>query len=140
MAEKEGQVGVASTGAYLVVLPRGRSWIGNWRPSDGYMLMACRGPAHMDAPGGPRCSCGWPSRHESGWCGRPNVMDTLCRVQIIFDELGYNDDPERGMRPHLKTVVLKAPLYKELLAELNYREEVIPKSFKFGAMTVALGK
>lgn len=67
-------------------------------------------------------------------------MDTLVRVQIIFDELGFNDDPEQGTKPHLKTVILKEPLYKELLAEMNYRAEVIPKSFKFGAMTIALGK
>lgn len=26
-------------------------------------------PNQMDAPGGPRCACGRPSTHESGWCG-----------------------------------------------------------------------
>lgn len=26
-------------------------------------------PARMDAPDGPVCGCGKPSRHESGWCG-----------------------------------------------------------------------
>lgn len=26
-------------------------------------------PHRMDAPGGPVCGCGQPSRHESGWCG-----------------------------------------------------------------------
>jgi hypothetical protein len=34
------------------------------------LLPGCGGPYRMDAPGGPVCSCGLPSRHESGWCGR----------------------------------------------------------------------
>ena len=34
------------------------------------LLPGCGGPYRMDAPGGTVCSCGQPSRHESGWCGR----------------------------------------------------------------------
>ena len=34
------------------------------------LLPGCGGPYRLDAPGGPVCSCGQPSRHESGWCGR----------------------------------------------------------------------
>jgi len=31
---------------------------------------ADKASAHrLDAPGGPTCSCGAPSTHESGWCG-----------------------------------------------------------------------
>ena len=30
-------------------------------------------PARMDAPDGPVCGCGRPSRHESGWCGYPRA-------------------------------------------------------------------
>jgi hypothetical protein len=33
------------------------------------MLPTCLGPYRMDAPDGPVCSCGRPSRHQSGWCG-----------------------------------------------------------------------
>lgn len=28
-----------------------------------------REPHNMDAPDGPICGCGEPSRHDSGWCG-----------------------------------------------------------------------
>lgn len=31
----------------------------------------------MDAPGGPRCVCGAPSAHESGWCGREHQAEAL---------------------------------------------------------------
>lgn len=31
----------------------------------------------MDAPGGPVCSCGRPSKHESGWCGREDKRSKL---------------------------------------------------------------
>jgi hypothetical protein len=34
------------------------------------MRPECGGPYNMAAPDGPVCSCGEPSRHESGWCGR----------------------------------------------------------------------
>lgn len=33
------------------------------------MLPTCLGPYRMDAHDGPVCSCGRPSRHQSGWCG-----------------------------------------------------------------------
>jgi len=42
-----------------------------WEPVPGRPAGPCRGPYQMDAPGGPICSCGRPSRHESGWCGLP---------------------------------------------------------------------
>ena len=38
-------------------------------------------PARMDAPGGPVCGCGRPSRHESGWCGLPQK----CRHLVWSD-------------------------------------------------------
>ncbi len=41
------------------------------------MLPGCGGPSIMDAPGGPVCSCGQPSRHESGWCGRTGRCYTV---------------------------------------------------------------
>jgi hypothetical protein len=33
----------------------------------------------MDAPGGPVCGCGKPSRHESGWCGE-NCGEANCHA------------------------------------------------------------
>jgi hypothetical protein len=34
-------------------------------------------PHQMDAPGVPVCGCGLPSTHESGWCGRCDVTDSV---------------------------------------------------------------
>lgn len=37
-------------------------------------------PNFMDAPNGPRCACGRPSAHQSGWCGveHPHVPCPRC--------------------------------------------------------------
>lgn len=49
-------------------------------------------PARMDAPDGPVCGCGNPSRHESGWCGvcplssPPSDGDTLASLTRERDE------------------------------------------------------
>jgi len=103
------------------------------------MLMACRGEP-VDTPAGRCCSCGWPSRHDSGWCGRPNVLDTIMRVVIIMDELGFNDDPDMLMKPHMKCLVLRKTMYEELLLEMGVDPRLCPKSFKLGATVIALGK
>lgn len=44
-------------------------------------------PAQMDAPGGPVCGCGAPSRHESGWCGGACSQALGFRAEMqTFDE------------------------------------------------------
>ena len=63
------------------------------------MRPECLGPYRMDAPGGPVCSCGRPSRHESGWCGRapddettlaePDSKEALDALVQKLDDLAY---------------------------------------------------
>lgn len=103
------------------------------------MLIACRGKP-TDSPGGKCCSCGWPSRRADGWCGRPNVLDTIMRVVIIMDELGFNDDPDTLGKPHMKCLVLKKTMYEELLLEMGVDPKYCPKFFMLGATRIALGK
>ena len=44
-----------------------------------------RGPHHPGAPEGPRCRCGAPSQHESGWCTwcftRNDVEETVMNAR-----------------------------------------------------------
>jgi len=48
--------------------------------------------ARMDAPDGPVCWCGAPSRKESGWCGRDNCLGSsnpprcVCRFGVLVDD------------------------------------------------------
>ena len=57
----------------------------------GAMRPECRGPYVLNAPDGPRCSCGRPSRDERGWCGTPvaprrprSPMATILAVGALF--------------------------------------------------------
>ena len=49
------------------------------------MLPGCGGPYNTTASSGPTCSCGEPSRHESGWCGRTGVVEDAAIRRAIRD-------------------------------------------------------
>lgn len=65
-------------------------WFNDWKKA----LLACprtyeecNGPAIMDAPDGPQCSCGEPSVWESGWCGRNKPIWIIGGEQVYKEAL-----------------------------------------------------
>lgn len=61
------------------------------------ILEAALGPANrMDAPDGPQCACGKPSRHQSGWCGECQEPSVLEAVQFDLEMDRMLDDVKEG--------------------------------------------
>jgi hypothetical protein len=57
-------------------------------------LPGCLGPYIMDAPDGPVCSCGRPSRHQSGWCGTTApICAQECNGRCYEGDKESNDAP-----------------------------------------------
>jgi hypothetical protein len=73
---------------------------GDKRVATAEQIAVLLGPPHqMDAPDGPLCRCGQPSRHESGWCGEcrlppcPRCGSAKCAEDAA---LGPDPDPMAG--------------------------------------------
>ena len=50
----------------------------------------------MDAPEGPICRCGRPSREQSGWCGQCAVEQCWCQKDKLNRLIFSHDCPKHG--------------------------------------------
>ncbi len=67
------------------------------------------------------------------------IKEQLTNLIVALDQAGFNN--EEGTKPDFKTIIVREKLYNALQEELGVPvEQRARRSFRFGFVTVALGK